>query len=397
MFQRIPKSAAARLALGIDIGLYAIKAILLEETVEGLAVRHAARVMTPPNAVKDGIVVGRREVAARLRQIVRQSGCRIGAASLSIPTEQALVRWIDLPRMDHENLRAATRFEARKYLPYPVDHAEVEIVPMEQAGAEEEGRMRALLAAAPRAVVRSHAETLEMAGLEVASVELEPLALLRAQNAPHVQQGALWRGQPIAYVQLGEESSGMCVVQDMNLRFVRAISWGGVRLTQALVTALGCTAEEAQAIKEQDDATLDENGRFSWSEGEARRETDAMGAELERLHREIQRLLNYYRSLFPERSYEGILDRVILCGGTADLDGLARYFAKTLQVEVMVRNPFHSLASRLSSGGFKAIEGRGASFVVAIGLALGELQAAQRAERSRSRGSGEFIWRRKAA
>ena len=396
MFRSVLKNDSVHRALGVDIGQHAIKTVLLEGAADGMAVRHAARMATPVGAVKNGIVVDRREVASCLRQIERGYGCRVRAASLSVPTEQLVVRWIDLPRMNAEALRAATPFEARKYLPYPVDKAEVVIVPMEQAGDGEDDRMRSLLAAAPRDVVRSRAEALEMAGLEVTNVEMEPFTLLRALS-PAGQQGALWRGQPLAYVQLGEESSGMCVVQDTNLRFVHSISWGSRRLTQALAGVLDIAPEEAQAIKEQDDAAINADGIFSWTQDGERRETDVLLTELDRLRREILRLLNYYRSLFPERSYEGILDRVVLSGGLADLNGLDRYFAHSLQVDVAVRNPFQSFASRLLSDSFAAIEGHQTSFVVAVGLALGALQTETSMERSSVSRTREFVWRRKAA
>ena len=67
--------------------------------------------------------------------------------------------------------------------------------------------------------------------------------------------------------------------------------------------------------------------------------TEAFTPELDRLRREIQRLLNYYRSLFPERSYEGILDKVVLCGGAAGLNGLADISPASLQVEISIQNP----------------------------------------------------------
>lgn len=395
MFGNKIKSSGPVCALGIDIGQCALKAIVLEQGREGVAVRHAARVLTPPGAVQKGVLVRKREVAAQIRQIVRQADAPLASASLAIPTDQVFVRWIDLPRMDEDALQAATPFEARKYLPYSIEKAEVVIVP---SGSSDGDRMRALLAAAPRDVVRSRAETLEMAGLEVAAIEIEPLAFIRALHTVGAGRNALWQGQPIVHVHLGEEASGMCVVQDMNLRFVHAISWGSSRLTQMLATALECSPEEAQALKESEDASIDPEGVFSWGQEGARQATEALVPEFERLRREIQRLLNYYRSLFPERSYEGILDRLILSGGTANLKGLNRFFSQMFQAEVTVRNPFQSFASHLVSGSFAAIAGHSTSFVVAVGLALGELHTgAQGLDQAAGERSREVVWRRRAA
>lgn len=398
MFLPTIKSGSESIALGVDIGQCAIKAILLEESGDSVSVRHAARVLTSAGAVQKGVVVNRREVAAQIARIVRQAKTPLRAAALAIPTDLLVVRWIDLPAMDADALRAATRFEARKYLPYPVDKADVEIVPCEQIGSADAPRMRALLVAAPRDVVRSRAETLEMAGLDVARIEIEPFAFVRALNTVKAGKNEIWRGQPIVHVHLGEDASGMCVMQDMNLRFVHAISWGSSRLTQMLATDLGCAPDEARALKESETTEIDAEGVFSWYEAGVRRATEALVPEFERLRREIQRLLNYYRSLFPERSYEGILDRLILSGGTANLQGLTGFFSQMFQAEVTVRNPFQSFASHLESASFSAIAGHSTSFAVAIGLALGELpRETPRIAKPTGERDHEIVWRRGAA
>src|SRR5205085_8765562 len=137
--------------------------------------------------------------------------------------------------------------------------------------------------AAPREVVRSRAEALELAGLEVSYIGIEPLVMLEAIGASSEKRGALWQGQPIAYVMFGENSSGMCVVQDSTLRFVRAISWGGGRVTQALAESLHVSDSDAAATKEHESSWLDEDGRFHWYEEQNVRSTDALKPEMDRL------------------------------------------------------------------------------------------------------------------
>lgn len=403
MFDLRKKQNGPTWTMGIDLGHYAVKAVLLEETADAVVAHYAAHVPTPTDSIRQGVIVNQRELAAQIKKIVRQSGSGIRAASIAIPIEQLVVRSLELPDMDGDELRQATRFEARKYLPFPAETAEIVIAPIGQTlDSEGAPHLRALLAAAPREVVRSRAETLEMAGLEVAAVEIEPIALMRAF---HVNQSSrnqssrntFWLGQPCVYVHLGQKSSGMCVVQDTHLRFVHKISWGSLRLTQALAAALGCTIAEAQAIEESPEAVLNPDGVFAWGEAADRRETRALAPELERLSREIQRLLSYYRSLFPERSYEGILDRLILSGGRADLRGLHRFFSEMFQIEVIARNPFQTFETHLSGSSFAAIEGRNHCFAVAIGLALGDLHRSARTSSVKAGRPAEFVWRKTAA
>ncbi|MDQ2799965.1 MAG: type IV pilus assembly protein PilM [Armatimonadota bacterium] len=398
MFDSRKKQNGPAWTMGIDLGHYALKAVLLEETADSIVAHYAAYVPTPTDAIRQGVIVHQREVAAQIKKLVRQSGSGIRAASIAIPIEQLVVRSLELPDMKADELRQATRFEARKYLPFPAETAEIVIAPMGQT-LDSEGvpHLRALLAAAPREVVRSRAETLEMAGLEVAAVEIEPVALMRAFHVNQSSRNTFWLGQPCVHLHLGQKSSGMCVVQDTHLRFVHKISWGSFRLTQALATSLSCTVAEAQAIEESPDAVLNPDGTFAWGEADKRQETRALAPELERLSREMQRLLNYYRSLFPERSYEGILDRLILSGGRADLRGLHRFFSEMFQIEVVARNPFQTFETHLSGSSFAAIEGRNHCFAVAIGLALGDLHRTARTSGAKTGQPREFVWRKTAA
>ena len=414
MSARRSTTKGPRHALGIDFGLHTIKAAWLERTAEGPVLRHAGQIQTPAGALEKGVITRPREVASQLQSLITASGYPAAAASASVPMEHSLIRWIDLPVMDAESLRAATRFEARKYLPFPADQAEIEIVPVEPGGGKANDAaaaasavtppagMHAMLIATPREVMGSRAETLEMAGLEVSGVEAEAFAMIRArEDLPGEHRGRFWRRQSVAYIQLGEESSGMCVVQDGQIRFVRAISWGGSRLTHALAQARNGSIDEARALKEHPETVVDEQGRIAWgggNDGAARDEhAGALVPELDRVCREIQRLLNYYRSLYPERSYEGILNRVTLCGGTASLRGLDAYFSGRLQVQVKTRDPFLTRIARQDA----RAGGNGASFDVALGLALGQLDAAAAAAQQQRGGEPqplrEFVWRRRAA
>ena len=389
-------SEAAPYALGLDIGNYAIKAIVLKQTAEGYAVCYANRIRNRESDSEDG-TVNVRDLTARLRPMLKQAGLPLTSASFALPTEHAQIRWIDLPEMTPDALRAATKFEARKYLPYSVDEAEVQILPTQHSGDQEEGKMRALMIAAPRKLITGRAEALEAAGLEVSHAEVETFPLLRAQKPTERAVSVLWGGQPLTHVHLGHLASCMCVAQGVDARFMRAISWGSARLSQALSLSLSIEVIAARDILESPSSQLDETGILTWTEAGETRQTNALTGELERLYREIQRLLNYYRSLFPERSYEGILDRIYLSGGAAGLRGLENYFSRALHFAVTISNPFQLVTLQLSPESFAAVTGQRAAFGVAVGLAMGALEMGRYAEARSSQRTREYVWRRKAA
>lgn len=378
-----------RLALGIDIGPGVVKAICIAEDDDAWTVTHALRVPTPAGAVDKGVVTRPAEVAGVLKGIARAVGGSIKSAAAAIPAEQSTVRWLELPRMDAESLLAAAPFEARKHLSYPVEQAEIQVMP--DLDDVDGPTMKALLVAAPKEIVHSRAAALEAAGLEVSCMELEAFALIRALYTPDQRRMMLWSSHSRAYLQLGEDQSCMYVLQDGKLRFVRAITWGSGRLTQALAQSLQCTENEARTLKESEQTTVNDAGELVYHTGVGIQFTDALVPEFDRLCREIQRLMSYYQSLFPEGSYEGILNQITLCGGAAGLKGMARYLGNRLEIEFDIGDPFRLRALRTAPGVDEGTHAYRSSYSVAIGLALGQMQSAIQGV---DNVDIEYIWRR---
>jgi len=227
----------------------------------------------------------------------------------------------------------------------------------------------------------------------VSCMELEAFALMRALYTPNLRRVMLWSSHSRAYLQLGEDLSCMYVLQDGKLRFVRAISWGSGRLTQALAQALGCSDSEARKLKEDDQSHVDDAGDLVFRAADGMQSTDVLAPEFDRLCREIQRLMSYYQSLFPEGSYEGILNQITLCGGAAGLKGMSSYLGKRLEIEFDIGDPFQLRALRTAPGVNEATNGYRSSYSVAIGLALGQMQSAVQGVHN---GDIEYIWRRPA-
>ncbi len=200
--------------------------------------------------------------------------------------------------------------------------------------------MSAYLVAAPRAVVQSYAATAQQAGLEIVLIEAEPFALLRALHLPPCREQKFWYGQSLAYAHIGHSALAFCIAQSEHMHSARTISWGAERIIEVLASSIESSEEDAKALIEHPDTFLDDRGILYWPTDSGRCETLALRPELERLRREIERIFNYFRSLYPERSYQGVLGKLMLSGGLSALRGLDSYLTQNLQIEVIVPDPF---------------------------------------------------------
>ena len=382
-------------ALGIDLGRYSIKAVVVEETGNGLVVSHAASIRTPSGAIDQGIISDKPAIAAILRQMVKDFEVPISSAALSTPIDQTLVRWVEMPQLDSAALASAAKFEAKKYVPYPIEQAEVTFVPMETEDVLADHKIQGLLIAAPGEVVASRAETLELAGLEVDSIESEAMALLRALERQEAPKGRFWHGQSLAFLLLGEETSGMIVARDGMMTLNRAIPWGANRLVETLAERNSLSLDEARELLSLHDTYIGTDASLNWETHEATRQNNAISKDLRRLMNEIARIANYYASLYPASSYEGLFHHLILCGGLANTRGLTEYLSHGLQLSTRVCRPFQSEMWSLSARAYSSVSGNEAGMSVALGLALGKLETLiHSAEGNPHR---EYLWQREAA
>ncbi|HLJ55540.1 MAG TPA: pilus assembly protein PilM [Chthonomonadaceae bacterium] len=386
MFQGLANRAARERCFGIDIGSYAIKVVLLEAGDRGLVVRATERIPTPVKAFENGVLVRRREAAALLRQATRRLDPRLRRAAVSVSNEHATIRKIEVPAMNPDQLEAAAPFEARKYITYSPDTAEVGAAAL---GDSEGETMAAYLVAAPRAIVHAYAAACQQAGLDLILAEAEPFALLRSLHIPPCREQCFWYGQSLAYAHIGRAAIAFCIAQSEHMHSARSISWGADRIVQALAGSLNSTEDDARTLLERPDTFLDERGILYWPSDVGRRETLALRPELERLKREIERIFNYFRSLYPERSYQGVLGKLLLSGGLSGLRGLDAYLTQALQLEVLVPNPFDWTPAVDAAAKAARL---GPEFAVAIGVGSAVLGTEARRLKSNA-----GVWWRQAA
>jgi type IV pilus assembly protein PilM len=385
----------SRSIIGLDIGSHHIKAIYLERKRGGWTVTAAGVAPTPAEAVTEGIVQDPTRVAGAVSALLRERNIPPGEAIAAISGSTVTVRQIRMPNVPTNSLPKAVRFEAAKYLP-SVQESAVEYAVLGKSG--EPLQLDVLLVAAPNEMVNSRVQAMEMAGLDPVAVDIEAFALLRSLSAAGFDLS-----EPMAVLNMGAAFTDFHILYDENIALTRSIPMGGAMLTQAIVSAANVTAEEAEALKEQLDLQPPPPGAFRGDRSQATPggveslpdEEDAAPAPefrppvpgldmamqvtmpfLDEILREVRRSLNFYHSQFPEGSAQANVTRLLLCGGTARVRGLAGFLEERLSVPVAVLDLFNA-TGHLAGVDVEGLtrdwlRGRSADLAIATGLALKE-------------------------
>lgn len=344
--------------VGIDIGHYAIKAVQIERTQSGWRISKRAQCDTPPETIRDGIVLDPETLGSSIKQMLKSASISATTSVIAVAGGTVVVRTVKMPKMADSSLRKYIRIEASRYVPSSVEDSFIECEILGPAG---EQQMEVMIVAAPRELVLGRVKACEAAGLEVEVVDVESFAMFR--SLIEADTTIDWMNDTLAIVDIGSATTTVSVVSKGIFAMTRSIPQGGTTLTESLRTYFKLSTEDAEAGKIQlNFADLLNN--------DAPKENPPLRVLqpiLDELIREVRRSLNYYQSQQTDSGQPNPVARVVVSGGGAQMTGLCEYLSEKLGMPVDAAGVFDN--PRFIYGGVDEA-GRGLELSVASGLAM---------------------------
>lgn len=376
--------------LGLDIGTSVVKLVVARSISGRVSIRHAGAFATTFEMAESGVVRNPRALGKQIREWAKATGIEALPTVFSVPSSAAALRWVSLPPVSGEERRGAAMIKVRRHLPFPVESAYIEAT--DSLESPEERGKQSLVIAVPRPVIDSRAEAIMHAGFQPVAAELEAQAVLRVVEQRLSERGALWRNASLTIIDVGGRNTHMYVVQNQTLQFIRSVKFGSHLIASALANALDISLEDAQEHLSQQKTVLRQDGTVV-IETEELTAIANIATELSKLVREFLRLLRYFRSLHPERSYAGILDHLVLCGGLVGLRGFAEYLGENLGLRVETARPFTGMLAEVDAEGFREVSRRQETYTVSVGLAVSAIEHSEELKGGNEH-ECEFHWKR---
>ena len=353
---------------GLDIGSSSVKVAQVSRSASGsLTLDKLASLPTPPMAVKDGTIVDSRVLADTIRQLYPPGAKAKTKIDGVVSGPTVVIRPIPMPKMNSTELKSAIRFEAERYLPYAVADATVQGIEVGASPDGEGDKMEVLLIAAPKDLIRNAREVIEMADLEPRSIDLEPMALLRALKTA---ADPTMFSQTIALINLGASSSSINIFANGNLRHNRTITVAGNSFTKAISQSLNLSFEEAEKMKKEKGVIRVERDSTPVAPT-TMRIFNVITPVLNELITEIQRSFDYYRQRYKGQT----VDHIFLSGGTACFKNIDQFVHNELGVPCHIANPFKTISVGSKAGITpEELREQAPALMVTIGLALNHLQ-----------------------
>jgi type IV pilus assembly protein PilM len=357
--QRKPKKQEF---VGLKVGASQLAAAQVSND-NGARLLRVARQPLEPGIVVGGEVRDITGLASALDEFFTTNKLPRKNVRLGIGTNRVGVRTLEVSGIsDEKQLGNAVAFRAHEALAIPMDQAILDYHLLGTTTSDTgDVTHRVVLAAAYREPIDHFVAAFHAADIELAGIDVEAFALLRAVAPP---SGAVAEGDRAAIVALaiGHDRSTLAISDGEICDFTRVLEWGGVKLDIALSRELGLGQDEASELKRSIDLR-DEWAAEDSDDPRLAKGREAVKRELVNLGREMIASLQFYQGQPGSRA----IGEILVTGGTTRMPGLVEELERLVRARIRVADP---LVAVRPEGADIAARDDLASFAVAIGLGV---------------------------
>lgn len=313
--------------LGIDIGTTSIKAVEVRRgdkmpRVANYGILESSGYLARANQAlqTSGLKLFETDTVELLKALIAELGTTATEVVASIPPFEVFTTLLDFPLMDPKQIEAALIYQARQYVPVPIEQVALDWMKVAEY-TDDKGfaHQKILLISVPQEEIKKYQRIFQGAGLTLRALELESLSLAR-----------LFGGDPVSsiIVDIGSRSTNIIFLEKGVMAWGAQSDFAAASLTQALATSLGINPLRAEELKKE---------RGILGTGPNYELATIMFPFLDAIVNEVKKAQFGYTQQFLSASKP---ERVILAGGGANLLGIEKYFEKELGLPVVKAAPF---------------------------------------------------------
>lgn len=335
-------------SFAIDISDQSIKYGELVSTSHGLQLGRFGKEKIPEGSVVSGKIENEDDIVSVLKKIKDKE--KINFVRVSLPEEQMYLFTLSLPKTEDGNIREMILLQLEEHIPLKaVDTTfEYEVISSTSSNVLVE------VSAISSATLEGYLSVFKKAQLSVLSCELEAQAVARAVIP-------LEDNDPVMIVDFGDTRTGVSIVHDGRVYFTTTLDLGGVNLTNMISKNFSISKEKAEEVKKN--YGLNESSNIE----------DIFPIILNGIS-VLRDELNKQYTYWKEHENYGIkhdkIDRIILCGGDANLVGLADYLEASMKIKVDHANAWVNISSMDIAVPDMSFE-ESLAYATVLGLALG--------------------------
>ena len=356
--------------LSIEIGNSFTKICEIDYKVKKPKVYKVLTVETPEGVVVDGMLQPTQEYADHLVNALGTNGIRTKRVIFTISSTRVASREVQIPNVKANKIEALVKTNANDY--FPVDLTQYEIGHYLAGGLTEEGKLRVMALAVPKALLNSYYQLAQMCGWEVECFDYSSNSLyqiLRDEKSEKVTM----------MIKIDENSTIVTVLSAGKVLLQRTVAYGVQDAIETMIASGVYAVNDPMSAVErfQKKTCLNRvlhQGDKLWEENAGRWEDEDAGnvevtaarqkitSTLEPLIVGVNRVIDFYDS----RNSDTPIERTYVTGLGGSFSGMSKLFTNCLERKV------HTLSDMEDKIGMsKAIRStRPAAYISCLGAVL---------------------------
>jgi type IV pilus assembly protein PilM len=217
-------------SLGCDLGK---ATIVLLETLRNngsVTVNHFSKLSRPADD---------REIAPLIKKTLTEEGYQSQKVRIAVKGQGVVVRFVQFPKMQLDELKGALQYEAEKYIPFKYEEVVMDCQIIDPA-VDTGGNMNVLLVAVKREDLYPLIGVYKDAGLDVELVDIDSLAFFNAVEFLYPDRFK----SALGILDIGTDISTLGIMKEGKPQFIRDISYGCVDIQKRLKRKLGVSSED---------------------------------------------------------------------------------------------------------------------------------------------------------
>jgi type IV pilus assembly protein PilN len=356
--------------LSIEIGNSFTKICEIDYKVKKPKVYKVLTVETPEGVVVDGMLQPTQEYADHLVNALGTNGIHTRRVIFTISSTRVASREVQIPNVKANKIEALVKTNANDY--FPVDLTQYEIGHYLAGGLTEEGKLRVMALAVPKALLDSYYQLAQMCGWEVECFDYSSNSLyqiLRDEKSEKVTM----------MIKIDENSTIVTVLSAGKVLLQRTVAYGVQDAIETMIASGAYAVNDPMSAVErfQKKTCLNRvlhQGDKLWEENAGRWEDEDAGnvevtaarqkitASLEPLIVGVSRVIDFYDS----RNGDNPIQKTFVTGLGGSFSGMSKLFTNCLERKV------HTLSDMEDKIGMsKAIRStRPAAYISCLGAVL---------------------------
>ncbi len=270
------------------------------------------------------------QCAASLKDIVSTIKAGGAKSTYVVSSFPVLMKFASLPALDGEQVDQIVEFEAQQQVPYPINEVAWGYQLM---GDPDDIEVEVVLAAIKAEELTEIDEIVSGSGLKSLGAEVAPIALYNALRFNYSDTEGVG-----VLVDIGARTTDIIFMED-NKMFIRTVKIGGADISRSISKEFGVDYAAADYRKIADGFVALGGAYADHDDPEIAAISKVVRNSLTRLHSEIMRTVNFYRS----QQGGSAPTFVLLSGATSGLPFIREFFAEKLSLPVDYFNAFRNV------------------------------------------------------